>query len=276
VSGLDLPGVEHAPDSSHRRLRALGGHAHRARTGTPGLSARCGGAGRAASSWPSRSASVSARGIAGASVLLLEAGPRVLAGLPGFGRRAGSIVTRTRGIVVRCGVRVAEAHADRLMLESGETLPRDVFAWVAGRRACRSSTARASSGMRGGSSRCRDATGGGTRRDLATDDCASFATALRSRQGGRVRGARGAGARAQSESASHRRLLKPYRPQRDFLSLLNLGDGRAVASKWGPPPRARGRGGGDRKDRRRRQTPPPRGLLPLRGAPLPLRRGRYR
>jgi len=26
---------------------------------------------------------------------------------------------------------------------------------------------------------------------------------------------------------------RPYRPQRDFLSLLNLGDGRAIASKWG-------------------------------------------
>ena len=29
------------------------------------------------------------------------------------------------------------------------------------------------------------------------------------------------------------RALRPYRPQRDFLSLLNLGDGRAVAIKWG-------------------------------------------
>ena len=29
------------------------------------------------------------------------------------------------------------------------------------------------------------------------------------------------------------RPLRAYRPQRDFLSLLNLGDGSAVASKWG-------------------------------------------
>src|SRR2546430_14804189 len=27
--------------------------------------------------------------------------------------------------------------------------------------------------------------------------------------------------------------MRRYRPQRDFLSLLNLGDGRALASKWG-------------------------------------------
>ena len=29
------------------------------------------------------------------------------------------------------------------------------------------------------------------------------------------------------------RSLERYRPQRDFLSLLNLGDSRALASKWG-------------------------------------------
>jgi NADH dehydrogenase FAD-containing subunit len=33
--------------------------------------------------------------------------------------------------------------------------------------------------------------------------------------------------------------LRRYRPQRDFLSLLNLGDGTAVASKWGAAARGR-------------------------------------
>ena len=34
--------------------------------------------------------------------------------------------------------------------------------------------------------------------------------------------------------------LRAYRPQRDFLSLLNLGDGRAVEVRLGPGRRRRG------------------------------------
>src|SRR5437660_1690173 len=66
------------------------------------------------------SARFAREGLPGASVQLLESGPRVLAGYPDSAMRRIERNARARGIAVRCGARVAEARADRLMLEGGE------------------------------------------------------------------------------------------------------------------------------------------------------------
>lgn len=170
----------------------------------------------------------------GASVQLLESGPRVLPGYPGGAARRIEGNARARGIEIRCGTAVAEAHADRLTLESGETLPCDGFVWVAGA---------ASLALFDGSGLERDPRGFIKVREtlqtvghdeiFATGDCASLVTDPGLAKAGVYAVRQGPVLSYNLRSRAMGQALKPYRPQRDFLSLLNLGDGRAVASKWG-------------------------------------------
>lgn len=237
VSGLDLPGVkEHAlrtrPIADF--VRSVDMLIERAR-GRPGFRLVVVGAGAGGVELAfAFSARFVREGLRGASVLLLEAGPRVLAGYPDSAARRIERNARARGIVVRCGARVAEAHADRLMLESGETLPCDVFAWVAGA---------ASLPLFDGAGLERDARGFVKVREtlqavghdeiFATGDCASLVTAPDLAKAGVYAVREGPVLARNVKARLTGRPLAPYRPQRDFLSLLNLGDGRAVASKWG-------------------------------------------
>jgi selenide,water dikinase len=173
-------------------------------------------------------------GLRGASVILLESGPRVLSGYPGSAARRIEDNARARGIEIRCAAAVAEAHADRLTLESGETLPCDSFVWVAGA---------AGLPLFDGSGLERDPRGFVKVRDtlqavghdeiFATGDCASLVTGPPLAKAGVFAVRQGPVLAYNLRSRATGRALKPYRPQRDFLSLLNLGDGRAVASKWG-------------------------------------------
>lgn len=173
-------------------------------------------------------------GLRGTSVLLLEAGPRVLAGYPGSAARRIEENARARGIVIRCGSAVAEAHADALTLEDGTRLPCDAFVWVAGA---------ASLPLFDGSGLERDPRGFikvretlqavGRDEIFATGDCASLVTDPRLAKAGVYAVRQGPVLAYNLRARVTRRVFKPYRPQRDFLSLLNLGDGRAVASKWG-------------------------------------------
>jgi pyridine nucleotide-disulfide oxidoreductase family protein len=237
VSGLDLPGVkEHAlrtrPIADF--VRSVDMLIERAR-GRPGFRLVVVGAGAAGVELAfAFSARFVREGLQRPSVLLLEAGPRVLAGYPDSAARRIERNARARGIAVRCRVRVAEAHADRLVLESGETLPCDVFAWVAGA---------ASLPLFDGAGLDRDARGFVKVREtlqavghdeiFATGDCASLVTAPDLAKAGVYAVREGPVLARNLRARLTGRPLVPYHPQRDFLSLLNLGDGRAVASKWG-------------------------------------------
>ena len=167
-------------------------------------------------------------------VTLLEQGPGVLAGHPRAAARRVEDNARARGIEVRCRARVAEARADHVRLHTGEQLGFDGLLWVGG---AASLPLFADSGLPS------DARGFVRVRPtlevvghdglFAAGDCASLegrpdlpkAGVYAVRQGpvlvynlrARLGGTR----------------LRPYRPQSDFLSLLNLGDGRAIATKWG-------------------------------------------
>ena len=68
---------------------------------------------------------------------------------------------------------------------------------------------------------------------FAAGDCASLEGRPDLPKAGVYAVRQGPGARPQSARPSRRRELRPYRPQSDFLSLLNLADGRAIATKWG-------------------------------------------
>jgi selenide,water dikinase len=157
-----------------------------------------------------------------------------LEGYPGSAARRIEGNARARGIAIRCGTAVAEAHADALTLEDGTRLPCDGFVWVAGA---------ASLPLFDGSGLERDPRGFIKVREtlqavghdeiFATGDCASLVTDPRLAKAGVYAVRQGPVLAYNLRARAARLAFRPYRPQRDFLSLLNLGDGRAVASKWG-------------------------------------------
>ena len=237
VSGLDRPGVrEHAlrtrPIGDF--VRAVDALVERAKS-TPRFRLVVVGGGAAGVELAFAFRARFARfGLLEASVLLLEAGPRVLPGYPGSAARRIEANARARGIEIRCGSGVSAAHRDGLTLEDGARLPCDAFVWVAGA---------AGLPLFDGAGLERDERGFVTVREtlqavghddvFATGDCASLVTAPDLGKAGVYAVRQGPVLARNLKAFLTGRPLESYRPQRDFLSLLNLGDGRAVASKWG-------------------------------------------
>ena len=237
VSGLDRPGVmEHAlrtrPIADF--VRSVDRLIERARS-RPGFRLVVVGAGAGGVELAfAFSARFAREGLPGASVQLLESGPRVLAGYPDSAMRRIERNARARGIAVRCGARVAEARADRLMLEGGETLPCDAFAWVAGAAGLPLFDGAGLERDERGFIKVRETLQAVGHDDIfATGDCAGLVTAPDLAKAGVYAVREGPVLAHNLRARLSGRPLKPYRPQRDFLSLLNLGDGRAVACKWG-------------------------------------------
>ena len=172
--------------------------------------------------------------LTGAFVALLESGPRVLPGYPASAARRIERNARARAIAIRCGTKVAEAHADRLVLESGEATPCDAFVWVAGAVGLPLFDGSGLERNERDFVKVRETLQAVGHDDIfATGDCASLVTAPDLAKAGVYAVRQGPVLARNLRARLTGRALAPYRPQRDFLSLLNLGDGRAVASKWG-------------------------------------------
>src|SRR5437867_4417722 len=237
IAGLDRPGVaEHAIPTRPigAFVRSADAVVGRAR-GRPGVKLVVVGAGAGGVELAfAFRARFGREGIRGASVTLLEAGPTVLPGYPAAAVRGIEHNARARGIELRCGVSVARANADHLELEGGKIIPADALVWVTGA---------ASLPLFDGAGLERDPAGFvrvrptlqvvGHDEIFAVGDCASLLTDPNLPKAGVYAVRQGptliANLRARVMGGSMRR----YRAQRDFLSLLNLGDGRALASKWG-------------------------------------------
>jgi selenide,water dikinase len=169
-----------------------------------------------------------------AEVLLLESGSRVLPGYAASAARRVVAAAAARGLVIRVGARVERVAPDAVHLAGGERRPADLVVWVAGAAALPIFTGSGVETDERGFARIRPTLQCLDHDDVfAVGDCAAWtegpglpkAGVYAVRQGpvlahnlmARLRGGR----------------LRAYRPQRDFLSLLNLGDGRAVGVKWG-------------------------------------------
>jgi selenide, water dikinase len=237
VAGLDLPGVrDHAVPTRPigRFVRTVDDLIARAR-GRPAFRLVVVGAGAGGVELAfAFQARLVREGVRAPSVELVEAGPTVLAGYPAGAVARVEANARRRGIAIRCHSPVAAVHADRVELAGGGALPCDAVVWVVGaaslplfRDAGVETDAR-------GFVRVRPSLQVLHHDNLfAVGDCASFgeppglpkAGVYAVRQGPVL--ARNLRARVTGER------LEAYRPQRDFLSLLNLGDGRAIGAKWG-------------------------------------------
>jgi selenide,water dikinase len=166
-------------------------------------------------------------------VLLLESGPRVL---PGYAASAAARVlaaAAARGIVIRTGARVTRVETGAVHLEGGERLPADGVVWVAGAAALPLFDGAGLETDGGGFVRIRPTLQClGHDEVFAVGDCAAWTA-------GPGLAKAGVYAVRQGPVLTHNLMariggghLRSYRPQRDFLSLLNLGDGGAIGTKW--------------------------------------------
>ncbi|MEX2224165.1 MAG: selenide, water dikinase SelD [Candidatus Rokuibacteriota bacterium] len=167
-------------------------------------------------------------------VLLLESGPRVL---PGYAASAAGRVeaaAAARGIAIRVGARVAQVEGDAVRLEGGERLPADGVVWVAGAAALPIFDGSGLETDEAGFARIRPTLHCVGHDDTRTvGDCAAWTAGPGLAKAG-VYAVRQGPVLAHNLIARLRgRRLRAYRPQRDFLSLLNLGDGHAIGTKWG-------------------------------------------
>jgi selenide,water dikinase len=233
IAGLDLPGVRaHAiptrpiGDFVRRVEGALAAARGRSATRAVVVGAGAGGVEVAFT--------LAARlGRAGA-VLLLEAGPRVLPGYAASAARRVEAAAAARGVTIRCGAQVERVAADAVHLTGGERLAAHLVVWVTGAAALPIFAGGGLDTDERGFARI-----GPTLQCLGHDDvfavgdCAAWTV-------GPPLAKAGVYAVRQGPVLAHNLMaragggrLRPYRPQRDFLSLLNLGDGRAIGTKWG-------------------------------------------
>jgi selenide,water dikinase len=237
VAGLDLPGVrEHA-----LATRPIGEYVRRvdeviARArGRRGFRALVVGGGAAGIELAfALDARLEREGAADLRVTVLESGDHILAGYSAGALRRVERAAAARGIEIRTGVHVARAAAEAVVLESGERVPGDAVFWVAGA---------ASLPIFRGSGLATDAQGfvrvGPTlqavgREDVfAAGDCAAWDPGPPLPKAGVYAVRQGPVLAENLRARARGGRLVAYRPQRDFLSILNLGGGTAIAAKWG-------------------------------------------
>lgn len=236
VAGLDLPGVrEHAVSTRPIGLfvRHIGETLSRRSEGVQRVVVVGGGAGGVEIAFTLRHRLERLTGRA-PRVTLVHGGAEILDG------SAPSLVKRVRrraqraGIAILCGRRVTGVEADAVALEDGERLPQDLVVWVAG--AAGHAFVR-DSGLPvepRGFLRVRETLQvEGQDAIFAAGDCATPTAHPRLPKAGVYAVRQGPVLAHNLYAALEGRPLQPYRPQRDFLALLNLGDGTAVGSKWG-------------------------------------------
>lgn len=167
-------------------------------------------------------------------ITLVTSDAEPLAGAPAAARRRLAARMAARGITTRTRTRIVGAEAGVLVTESGESIAGDLLVWATGA---------APLAFPGHSALARDADGYLQVRDtlelvgfdgiFAVGDCARQVAHPWVPRAGVYAVRQGPVLERNLRARLEGRPLAPYRPQRDFLSLLNLGDGEALAAKWG-------------------------------------------
>ncbi len=171
----------------------------------------------------------------GARLHVLSDGEQLLPGQPPSVAERARREAEARGIEVSCGARVERVEKDCLWVGGrGERIPCDLAVWATGAAPPRVVADSALPHDDAGFVRVRDTLQVVGHDDLfAVGDCAALdahrwvpkAGVYAVRQGPRLE----ENLRARLEGGR----LRPFRPQRDFLMLLNLGAGEALGAKWG-------------------------------------------
>lgn len=165
---------------------------------------------------------------------LVNAGPRILAGYPAsLARRAHRAATR-RGIQIHCGRRVQSARPRQVVMDNGDVWPCDALLWVTG---AVSHAWLRNSGLptdERGFVRTRSTLQVVEHNDLfAVGDCGTLVDYPTTPKAGVFAVRQGPILAQNLRAALAGEPLHEYRPQSDFLTLLNLGDGTALGAKKG-------------------------------------------
>ena len=167
-------------------------------------------------------------------VTLLDSGERILRGYPaGLVRRVEAAAER-RGVRIESRRRVTAVERDAVLLASGERVPSDLTVWVTG---AVSQPLFRDSGLpvdERGFVRVRPTLQVEGHDGLfAAGDCATLIDHPETPKAGVYAVRQGPYVADNLAASLTGGSLRDYRPQGDFLTLLNLGDGGALGSKWG-------------------------------------------
>lgn len=235
VAGLELPGVrEHAVPTRpiNRLAAAISGRIEAVTSLQPNVVVVGSGAGGIELAF---CIDARLRGLGlEPRVTIVEAGNRILPGYhPALARRVGA-AARERGLRTLVDTTVAAVDEDCVRLEDGRRLDSDLTFWVTG--------AAALPIFRGSDLPLCDRGFARTRPTLqveghdhifAVGDCATLIDQPNRPRAGVYAVRMGPYLIENLERLKTGQRLRRYRPQGDFLALLNLGDGRAAGAKWG-------------------------------------------
>ena len=243
VRGLELPGVrEHAlstrPIASF--VQALGSHLSRLRAlGRPAKIAIVGGGAAGAELAFTLDARLSDASVP-REITVYAAEQELLAKASAATRRALSRETTARGITACFGVRVTRVEASALFSERDGTETKhdaDLVVWATGASPiafpAHAGTSRLSTDAHGFLEVRDTLQAVGFDDVFAVGDCARLVNHPWVPRAGVYAVRQGPILDANLRAHLTGKPLKNYRPQRDFLSLLNLGHGSALGSKWG-------------------------------------------
>ncbi|MCB9745809.1 MAG: selenide, water dikinase SelD [Alphaproteobacteria bacterium] len=172
-------------------------------------------------------------GAAEVHTTLLDAGERVLAGASANLAAKVEAAAAARGIRIRHHTRVQAVEAEAVVLEGGERLPSQLTLWVTGAEAFPFLAASGLPTERGFVKVGPTLQVLGHPELFAVGDCNQLTHAPRTPKAGVYAVREGPYLADNLALALTGRPLREYRPQTDFLALLNLGDGRAIGAKWG-------------------------------------------
>ncbi|HEY7817022.1 MAG TPA: FAD-dependent oxidoreductase, partial [Vicinamibacteria bacterium] len=170
----------------------------------------------------------------GVELTLVHGWPEVLAGYP------RSLIERVhrnalrRGIRILANRRVAEVTGDSVQFEGGESLPMDALLWVTGAWSVPLFVESGLPTERRGFVLTRSTLQVEGLDDVfAVGDCATMIEFPETPKAGVYAVRQGPYLFENLVRRVEGKPLRRYRPQRDFLTLLNLGDGTALGAKWG-------------------------------------------
>ena len=167
-------------------------------------------------------------------VTLLHAGPRILLGYPDSLVKRARRSASDRGITIRTESRVVAADAHIARLEDGSELPFEALVWVTGATAHRMLRESKLVTDSRGFVRTRSTLQVEGADDLfAVGDCGTLIDYPETPKAGVYAVRQGPVVAANLRRRLLNEPLEAYRPQGDFLTLLNLGDGTALGAKWG-------------------------------------------
>jgi selenide,water dikinase len=165
---------------------------------------------------------------------LINAGPRILQGYPPALARRAHKAAEKRGIQIHCGLRVQSTELGRITLDNGEEWPCDALLWVTG--------ATSHGLLRDSGLPVEERGFVQTRSTLqvldhdelfAVGDCGTLIDFPRTPKAGVYAVRQGPILTHNLRASLADKTLRPYLPQSDFLTLLNLGDGTALGAKKG-------------------------------------------